>query len=144
MPPIWPQDSENASHWRRRWGRQHSRHGPQSPMYSNPYSQQQMRFPHVEAVGGLTRPLSLVAWLPHGWLNELPLGATTRHLNDMMTTPFAQHILMYKPLRGYTIPKFVMYDGTYDPFDHLMHYRQMMTLDIDNDELLCKVFPASL
>ena len=62
----------------------------------------------------------------------------------MMTTPFTQHILMYEPPRGYTIPKFVMYDGTYDPFDHLMHYWQMMTLDIDNDEFLCKVFSTSL
>ena len=68
----------------------------------------------------------------------------TRHLNDMMTTPFAQHILMYEPLRGYTIPKFIMYDGTYDPFDHLMDYRQMMMLNIENNELLCKVFLASL
>ena len=25
-----------------------------------------------------------------------------------------------------------------------MHYRQLMTLDIGNDELLCKVFPANL
>ncbi|RVX10442.1 hypothetical protein CK203_016901 [Vitis vinifera] len=31
-----------------------------------------------------------------------------------------------------------------DPFDHIMHYRQLMTLDIGNDALLCKVFPASL
>ena len=51
---------------------------------------------------------------------------------------------MYEPPRGYTIPKFVMYDGTYDPFDHLMHYWQMMTFDIDNDEFLCKVFSTSL
>lgn len=64
--------------------------------------------------------------------------------NDMMTIPFAQHILMYEPPRGYVIPKFVMYDGTYDSFDHPMRYRQMMTLDIGNDELLCKVFPTSL
>ena len=51
---------------------------------------------------------------------------------------------MYEPSRGYTIPKFVMYDVTYDPFDHLMHYRQIMTLHINNNEFLCKVFLASL
>ena len=51
---------------------------------------------------------------------------------------------MYESLSGYTIPKFVKYDGTYDLFDHLMHYQQMMMLDINNDELLCKVFPTSL
>ncbi|RVW66361.1 hypothetical protein CK203_065176 [Vitis vinifera] len=99
-----------------------------------------MRLPQVEVAGGMARPLSLAVWFPQEHSNELPLGVTTRHLNDMMKTPFTQHILMYEPLRGYIIPKFIMYDGTYDPFDHLMHYRQMMMLDINNDE----VFPTSL
>ena len=36
------------------------------------------------------------------------------------------------------------YDVTSDPFDHIMHYRQLMTFDIGNDTLLCKVFPVSL
>ena len=40
--------------------------------------------------------------------------------------------------------KFSTYDGSSDPFDHIMYYRQLMTLDIGNDALLCKVFPASL
>ncbi|RVW52933.1 hypothetical protein CK203_072727 [Vitis vinifera] len=31
-----------------------------------------------------------------------------------------------------------------DPFDHIMHYRQLLMLDIGNDALLCKVFPANL
>ena len=113
-------------------------------VYSNPGSQQQMRLPRVEATWGLARSLSSADLLLHGQSNELSLGATTRRLNDMMTTPFSQHILIYEPLRGYTIPKFVMYDRTYDLFDHLMHYRQMMMLDIGNDELLCKVFSASI
>ena len=42
------------------------------------------------------------------------------------------------------VPKFMTYDETIDPFDHIMHYKQLMTLDIGNDALLCKVFPASL
>ena len=37
-----------------------------------------------------------------------------------------------------------MYDGTNNLFDHIMHFRQLITLDIGNDALLCKVFPASL
>ncbi|XP_034672510.1 uncharacterized protein LOC117904099 [Vitis riparia] len=45
---------------------------------------------------------------------------------------------------GFLVPKFSTYDGCSDPFDHIMHYRQLMTLDIGNDPLLCKVFPASL
>ena len=37
-----------------------------------------------------------------------------------------------------------MYDGLKNPFDHLMHFRHIMTLQTSNDALLCKVFPSSL
>ncbi|RVW53693.1 hypothetical protein CK203_069108 [Vitis vinifera] len=40
--------------------------------------------------------------------------------------------------RGFIMPKFTMYDGTNDLFDHIMHFRQLITLDIGNDALLCK------
>nr|CAN70850.1 hypothetical protein VITISV_039360 [Vitis vinifera] len=62
----------------------------------------------------------------------------------MLSTPFCSHIIHYEPPRGFLVPKFSTYDGTNDPFDYIMHYRQLMTLDIGNDALLCKVFPASL
>nr|CAN69448.1 hypothetical protein VITISV_007849 [Vitis vinifera] len=62
----------------------------------------------------------------------------------MLSTPFCSHIIHYEPPRGFLVPKFSTYDGTSDPFNHIMHYRQLMTLDIGNDALLCKVFPASL
>ena len=29
-------------------------------------------------------------------------------------------------------------------YDHMLHYNQIMTLNADNDHLLCKVFPANL
>ncbi|RVX00892.1 hypothetical protein CK203_026442 [Vitis vinifera] len=76
--------------------------------------------------------------------NEPPIGSISRRLDDMLSTPFCSHIIHYEPLRGFLVPKFSTYDGTNDPFDHIMHYRQLMTLDIGNDALLCKVFPASL
>ena len=62
----------------------------------------------------------------------------------MLSTPFGSHIIHYDPPRGFLVPNFFAYDGSSDPFDHIMHYRQLMTLDIGNDALLCKVFPASL
>ena len=62
----------------------------------------------------------------------------------MLSTLFCSHIIHYNPPRGFLVPKFSTYDGSSDPFDHIMHYRQLMTLDIGNDALLCKVFPASL
>ncbi|RVW50251.1 hypothetical protein CK203_110212 [Vitis vinifera] len=76
--------------------------------------------------------------------NEPPIGSISKRLDDMLSTPFCSHITHYEPPRGFLVPKFSTYDGTNDPFDHIMHYRQLMTLDIGNDALLCKVFPASL
>ncbi|RVW37691.1 hypothetical protein CK203_109477 [Vitis vinifera] len=75
--------------------------------------------------------------------NEPPIGSISKRLDDMLSTPFCSHITHYEPPRGFLVPKFSTYDGTNDPFDHIMHYRQLMTLDIGNDALLCKVFPPA-
>ncbi|RVW47161.1 hypothetical protein CK203_070067 [Vitis vinifera] len=56
----------------------------------------------------------------------------------MLSTPFSSRIINYDPPRGFLLPKFSTYNGSSDPFDHIMHYRQLMTLDIGNDALLCK------
>ena len=37
-----------------------------------------------------------------------------------------------------------MYDGSFDPYDHMLHFNQTMILNAGDDRLLCKVFPASL
>ena len=42
------------------------------------------------------------------------------------------------------MPTFAMFDGSSDPYDHMLHYNQAMTLNVGNDHLLCKVFLASL
>ena len=62
----------------------------------------------------------------------------------MLSTSFNSHIINYEPLRGFLVSKISVYDGSSDPFDHIIHYRQLMTLNIGNDALLCKVFPVSL
>ena len=67
-----------------------------------------------------------------------PPGSIGRQLDDMLSTPFSSHIINCKPPREFLMPR------SSDPFDHIMHYRQLMTLDIGNNVLLCKVFPASL
>ena len=36
-----------------------------------------------------------------------------------------------------------MFGGSTNPYDHMIHYNQAMTLNADNDLLLCKVFLAS-
>ncbi|RVW34642.1 hypothetical protein CK203_117709 [Vitis vinifera] len=76
--------------------------------------------------------------------SEPPIGSISKRLDDMLFMPLCSHIIHYEPPRGFLVPKFFTYDGSSDPFDHIMHYRQLMTLDIGNDALLCKVFPASL
>ena len=62
----------------------------------------------------------------------------------MMSSPLGQHILDYEPPRGFVIPLFSMYDGSSDPYDHIVHLNQAMILNAENDRLLWKVFPASL
>ena len=85
---------------------------------------------------------------------HLPLEATpvshmvsffaVRRPEDMLSSPLSQHILSYEPPRGFVIPPFAMYDGSSDPYDHMLHFNQAMILSARNDRLLCKVFPASL
>ena len=62
----------------------------------------------------------------------------------MLSTPFSSRIINYEPLRGFLMPKFSTNDGSSDPFDDIMHYQQLMTLDIGNAAMLCKVFPTSI
>ena len=43
-------------------------------------------------------------------------------LDDMLSTPFNPHIINYEPSWGFIVSKFTTYDGTRDPFDHIMHF----------------------
>ena len=49
----------------------------------------------------------------------------------------------YKPPRGFVMLTFAMFDDSSDPYDHMLHYNQAMTLNAGNNHLLCKVFLAS-
>ena len=62
----------------------------------------------------------------------------------MLSSPLGQHILDYEPPHGFVIPPFAMYDGSSDPYDHMLHFNQTMILNVGNDRIFCKVFPASL
>ena len=62
----------------------------------------------------------------------------------MLSLPLGQHILNYKPPRGFVMPTFTMFDGSNDPYDHMLHYNQAMTSNTENDHLVCKVFRVSL
>ena len=73
-----------------------------------------------------------------------PPATTIQSPNDMLSSPLGRHILDYEPPRGFVMPTFTMFDGFTDPYNHILHYNQTMTLNADNDLLLCKVFLASL
>ena len=62
----------------------------------------------------------------------------------MLSSPLGQHILDYEPPRGFSIPSFAMYDGSSDPYHHMLHFNQAMVLKAGDDRLLCKVFLANL
>ena len=62
----------------------------------------------------------------------------------MLSSLLGKHILSYEPPRGFVIPSFSMYDGSSNPYDHMLHFNQVMILNAGDDRLLCKVFPASL
>ena len=53
----------------------------------------------------------------------------------MLSAPLEQHILDYKPSRGFVILAFTMFDGSANPYDHIFHYNQAMTRNAGNDQL---------
>ena len=91
--------------------------------------------PHVlTAQGECPKPLTapvMTDWLLHppvqqpvgDLVSRGPLGSINRRLNDMLSTLFSLDIISYEPSRGFMVPKFSTYDGSSDPFDHIMHYR---------------------
>ena len=95
--------------------------------------------------GGFPPPMPSM-YPPYGAAPMLQMIAPSavRGPQDMLSTPLGQHILDYDPPRGFSIPPFTMYDGSSDPYDHMLHYNQAMILSAKDDRLLCKVFPASL
>ena len=74
----------------------------------------------------------------------MPPTTAIQGLNDILSLPLGQHILDYEPPRGFIMSTSAMFDGSNDPYNHMLHCNQAMTLNAGNDHLLCKVFPASL
>ena len=69
-------------------------------------------------------------------------------LGTLVDTPFTDEISLIDPPTHFTAPKFTFYDGTADPEDHIIYYRQaMIPTSIPNakrDVVMCKVFASSL
>ena len=76
--------------------------------------------------------------------SHMPTSTTIRGPEDMLSSPLGQHILSYELPCGFVIPSFAMYGGSFNPYDHMLHFNQAMILNTGDDHLLCKVFPTSL
>ena len=74
----------------------------------------------------------------------MPPTTLIRTPDDMLSSPIRQHILDYDPPRGFVILAFATFNGSADPYNHMLHYNQSKILNAGNDHLLCKVFPTSL
>ena len=130
------QSNRTMSGTRRRIQREGSRDGPRS----------QLAPEHVATRFGATTPPFLHARYSPGALPVLHAGLypPVQGPYDMLSSPLGQHILDYEPPRGFVMPPFAMYDGSSDPYDHILHFNQAMILNAGDDRLLCKVFLASL
>ena len=121
---------------RRRMRKEDSRDRPRSKLVPE----------HIATWFGGTAPPFLHARYPPGAL-PVPHGALYPLVQgpyDMLSSPLRQHILDYEPPRGFVIPPFAMYDGSSNPYDHMLHFNQAMILNVRDNKLMCKVFPASL
>ena len=98
-----------------------------------------------DLTGGFPQPVPTI-YSPFGATPapQVVFAPVVRGQQDILSTPLGQHILDYDPPRGFSIPPFAMYDGSSDPYDHMLHYNQVMILSAGDDCLFCKVFPASL
>ena len=72
----------------------------------------------------------------------MPPTALIRALDNMLSLPLGQHMLDYEPPCVFVILAFATFDGSFDPYDHMLHYNQEMIQNAGNDPLLCKVFPG--
>ena len=115
----------------------------EKPVRSDASRSQLMNVP--ERPGGIAPPVPSmyppfrVATTPHMFFSSALRGP-----QHMLSSSLDQHILDYDPPHGFSIPSFSMYDGSFDPYNHMWHFNQAMILNVRDDRLLCKVFPVSL
>ena len=63
----------------------------------------------------------------------IPSVALIHRPNKILSSPLGQYILDYEPSRGFVIPTFTTFDGSTNPYDHMLHYNKEMILNAEND-----------
>ena len=66
----------------------------------------------------------------------MPAPTTVWGPEDKLSSPLGQNILSYESPCGFVIPSFSMYDGSFDSYDHMLHFNQAMILNAVDDHLL--------
>ncbi|XP_059639567.1 uncharacterized protein LOC132281936 [Cornus florida] len=59
-------------------------------------------------------------------------------------SPFTDEILNAPSPRKFSMPVFILFDGTTDPIDHVYHIQLKIALNTEKDSLMCKCCPTSL
>ena len=68
----------------------------------------------------------------------------SKALQQISQSLFLEEIEKIDLPRGFTQPTFTIYDGKFDPIEHVSYYNQSMVIYSWNEALMCKIFPSSL
>ncbi|GKV19153.1 hypothetical protein SLEP1_g29446 [Rubroshorea leprosula] len=77
-------------------------------------------------------------------IDELRSPRSHQHTLDLDSAPLNLSIIAEPYQEGFKIPHLETYDGSGDPDEHLHTYQAIMRIQIANDAMMCKVFPATL
>ncbi|XP_075653099.1 uncharacterized protein LOC142623545 [Castanea sativa] len=70
--------------------------------------------------------------------------AMGKALRQISKSPFVARINRAKLPRRFSQPIFTIYNGRTNPIEHVSHFNQKMVVYLNNEALMCKVFPSSL
>ena len=76
--------------------------------------------------------------------HNMRLNAISWVLSQISKSPFSEEIESLDPPHWFIRPTFIIYNGKFDPVEHVSHFNQSMALHAWNEALMCKVFPSSL
>ena len=69
---------------------------------------------------------------------------STFEADEVGASPFSREVKKFRLPEKFSVPRFILYDGTLDPAAHLRHFVQRMSVWGDEDFLNCRVFSSSL
>jgi hypothetical protein len=114
------------------------------------------KFEEEESSDGRKRPGKISGRGSRGNWSETPVSTRQLYrdrrgqdmvwkaLHQISNFPFSKEIERARLPRKFSPLNYAMYDGRADPIEHISHFRQSMTLYLNNDALMCRMFPSSL